>query len=86
MRRRRRVWVVSKRGRALSLLMAEQGPWDPADDAYNERVSPVEGGEDPSPNRRPTRTFKFRRQVLLVGLSRKEDKPSSGEQSVCVAT
>ena len=40
---------MSKRRRALSLPMAEQGPWDPADDAYNERVSPAEGG-DPSPN------------------------------------
>ena len=46
---------MSKRPLSFSLSMADRGPWDPDDDAYNERVSLDDGGEknkDPSSHTR----------------------------------
>ena len=44
--RRRRIGACLK-DLSLSLSMADRGPWDPDDDAYDERVSLDDGGEDP---------------------------------------
>ena len=51
MKMRKENWGVSKRPLSLSPSMADQGPWDPGDDAYNGRVSLDDGGEDPPSDR-----------------------------------